>query len=95
MDVHATNHIKELYKNVTEKLKEIKDEDTFAKEMNDGYHNEGHNYIGSSCKDGAPEGNSVMSFSEVSARDPIFYRQRSFFDASYHLYSGGMGTARI
>ena len=38
----------------------------------DRYHGRGHTLVGRACS--TSEGNGVMSFSQVSARDPIFYR---------------------
>merc|ERR1712142_325718 len=43
----------------------------------DGFHNDGHNEISKQCSN---NGVSVMSYSAVSARDPIFYRWHMFFE---------------
>ncbi|XP_023320583.1 hemocyanin AA6 chain isoform X2 [Eurytemora carolleeae] len=50
----------------------------------DFYHNVGHNSIGDQCKSGNQLG--LMGFSDVSARDPIFYRWHTEIDIKYDLY---------
>ena len=50
----------------------------FGKLLENGYHSKGHTYIGKACSNiydvGEDTGYGVMTFSEVSGRDPIFYR---------------------
>merc|ERR1712142_427 len=50
----------------------------FEKLIADKYHNRGHNMIGLGCSDTDNDG--LMSYSEASARDPIFYRWHSHIE---------------
>ena len=46
--------------------------ETFSQYLEKHYHSVGHSIIATDCKSSGIEG--VMSYSEASARDPIFYR---------------------
>ena len=58
-------------------IKRKANEEWFARVLYKVYHAEGHLAIGEDCKNKPEEDDSAMSFSEVSARDPIFYRSSS------------------
>ena len=45
----------------------------------DVFHGVGHNAIGQDCSTSPPD-EGVMMFSEVSARDPIFYRWHTYLE---------------
>ena len=60
----------------------------FASVVVDVIHSSGHNIIGSHCTDKNKDGDlhSAMSFSVVSARDPIFYRWHNFLEDIVQRY---------
>ena len=67
------------HKNVTIVLKEAATFNEFATFVQRTYHGTGHNKIGEVCSRGFDDSdrnanNNPMSYSDVSARDPIFYR---------------------
>ena len=55
-------------------INKAKDENKFSRALSILYHSEGHLSIGENCKNKTDDFDSPMVFSEVSARDPIFYR---------------------
>ena len=52
----------------------MRDENRFGKALKEIYHAEGHVAIGEECKNNPDDFDTPMLFSEVSARDPVFYR---------------------
>ena len=69
-------------------FKKVNSEKRFGKVLNIVYHAEGHLAIGEDCKKNANDSDTPMVYSEVSARDPTFYRLRSVFNVSDHSYTG-------
>ena len=63
-------------------FKKVNSEKRFGKVLNIVYHAEGHLAIGEDCKKNANDSDTPMVYSEVSARDPTFYRLRSVFNVS-------------
>ena len=59
-------------------VKSYKDYEEFAHFLETTYHRSGHELIADACSDMGPDKNGGMKYSEVSARDPLFWR--------YHLY---------
>ena len=55
-------------------FKKVNSEKRFGKVLNIVYHAEGHLAIGEDCKKNANDSDTPMVYSEVSARDPTFYR---------------------
>ena len=70
----STNSIDEKWQRVQRILTRYKDEDRFGGALNRVYHAVGHLAIGGDCKNRPDDFDSAMVFSEVSARDPVFYR---------------------
>ena len=63
-------------------FKKVNSEKRFGKVLNIVYHAEGHLAIGEDCKKNANDSDTPMVYSEVSARDPTFYRLRSVLNVS-------------
>ena len=68
---YGESHTRKHYENVLSSMETSNSIEEFGTVVNQVYHGHGHIKIGFFCRKG---GNGVMSFSEVSARDPIFYR---------------------
>ena len=81
-------HIVEVYKSVEAILNRPAHGYTyedFASFIEGKYHGKGHNVIAKACSVGN-KGQNPLAYSEVSARDPIFWRQAFFFTfQSYDL----------
>ena len=69
-----TKRIDKKWKLVQRYFRKKKEENKFGKALKHIYHSEGHLAIGETCKNKPDDFDSAMVFSEVSARDPIFYR---------------------
>ena len=69
-----TDRINRKWKIVQRYFRKKKEENKFGKALKHIYHSEGHLAIGETCKNKPDDFDSAMVFSEVSARDPIFYR---------------------
>ena len=80
MDYNASyvNKIERKYAEVQKEMKKSKTIEDVGRLLERGYHARGHNYISMACSSiydpVAKKGWGVMAYSEVSARDPIFYR---------------------
>ena len=62
-----------LYHDLEMALRDEDDFHEFAKLLENTYHSHGHSAISRHCQTGM-EGDGVMGFTEVAARDPVFYR---------------------
>ena len=69
-----TNEIARKFQRVEGRIKRTTDENRFGYSLERVYHAEGHLVIGEHCKNNPNDFDSPMVFSEVSARDPVFYR---------------------
>ena len=69
-----TNEIERKLRRVEGQIKKMRDENRFGKALKEIYHAEGHVAIGEECKNNPDDFDTPMLFSEVSARDPVFYR---------------------
>ena len=67
------NIISTLYKKVKQKIKRKQSTEDFYKYLETKYHADGHMIVARACSTKRDE-LSQMAYSEVSARDPIFYR---------------------
>ena len=74
LKAETTNRIDTKWKRVQGFFKKTTDENRFGNALNKVYHAEGHLAIGEECKNEPDDFDNPMVFSEVSARDPIFYR---------------------
>ena len=74
LKTESTNKIYKKWQRVQGFIKKTTDENRFGNALNKVYHAEGHLAIGEDCKNKPDDFDSPMVFSEVSARDPVFYR---------------------
>ena len=78
------NYVTLLRKNFVNLLKLMPTKITyeeFGSEVND-FHNDGHNVIADNCTTNTSAGvTSGMAFSEVSARDPVFYQWHAHIES--------------
>ena len=70
--------IEKKYANIQRNMGNTSNFEKFGKKFERRYHTSGHNYVAEACSTiynvSADTGVGLMSYSEVSARDPIFYR---------------------
>ena len=73
-----TRSIRFTYQRVKREIRKRQPYETFCKFLEKKYHSKGHMVIAKACsptfEPRTNEGLGIMAFSEVSARDPIFYR---------------------
>ena len=74
----------ELYSYVENAIQHENDYEKFSEYLELHYHRHGHSVIATDCKTKGSEG--VMSYSEVSARDPIFYRWHGHIEDIMQTY---------
>ena len=75
----SLNKIDKKWKRMQKYFKKKNNEKRFARKLKKIYHASVHLAIGKGCKTKPDDFDSAMSFDAASARDPVFYRWRSFF----------------
>jgi len=73
IDPGVVSESRGLYHDLEMALMDEDDFQEFAKLLENTYHSHGHSAISRHCQTGM-EGDGVMGFTEVAARDPVFYR---------------------
>ena len=73
LDPGVVRETRTLYQDLERALRDEDDFQAYARLVSDTYHNHGHSAISRHCKTGF-DGDGVMGFTEVAARDPVFYR---------------------
>ena len=74
MEPKETKKLDKKWLIVQQYIKRGASEELFGKHLNNYYHTDGHNAIGGNCKTDPKTKYCAMSYHQVSARDPIFYR---------------------
>ena len=78
------------YAEIKTNMSTISNFEEFGQLLEKEYHTSGHTYIAKACStiyDVANDtGMGVMSYSEVSGRDPIFYRWHSHIERIVHQF---------
>ena len=72
-----------MYEGALRSIERRVDMETFSEDLEDDYHNEGHQEIAKDCSEG---GFGPMRYSEVSARDPIFWVWHKHLDSIFQQY---------
>ena len=76
----CVDSIENKYAKVQQKITKAKTFEEFGKYLDEQYHSCGHNIIAEACRADPKKEYGIMSYSEVSARDPIFYRWHSHIE---------------
>ena len=74
MKAELADETERKFKRIERLISRMTEENRFGMALSVIYHAEGHLVIGSNCKNKPDDFDSPMVYSEVSARDPIFYR---------------------
>ena len=87
--------LKERYAEVLSEISRDQSYEEFCQFFEESYHSKGHIIVAKACSttfsppessDGKPYGMGGMAFSEVSARDPIFYQWHSHVEDMVQAY---------
>ena len=74
LNPEITSKIEKKLQRVEKMLLRMTDEIGFGEALSAIYHADGHLVIGENCKNKPDDFDNPMVYSEVSARDPVFYR---------------------